>query len=108
MIERLRARRIVDDARAAAALVRARAGRRAWGDARLRAELERRGAGAACIDAALLEAAPERERARAWMAATRDARRSPARLARQLAARGFSADTVQALVEPLLDQGGDA
>lgn len=105
VMERLRVRRLVDDLRVAEGFVRSRAGKRACGDAKLRHELERRGADAQCIAEALARAVPERDRAAAWLETQREPRGAPQRLARQLAARGFSEETVLAIVEPMLPRG---
>jgi regulatory protein len=81
----------VDDARFASARADSLA-RRGYGDAAIRADLERRGIAGDEAEAALAALEPERERASALTA--RDG--ATARTARRLAAKGFSADAIEA------------
>lgn len=90
----LEASGLVDDRRFAAGRAEALA-RRGWGDAAIRADLERRGIPAELVATALGALPDEVERARPIARARRV---SPARTARYLAARGFSEDTLEALL----------
>lgn len=84
----------VDDARFAAGRAAALA-ERGYGDAAIRFDLERQGVDAGPTDEALAALAPEEHRAAAIVA--RDG--SSPRVARRLAARGFDADTVEAVLD---------
>jgi regulatory protein len=85
----------VDDARFAHARAHALAGR-GYGDAAIAFDLERQGVGAAVVSDALAGLEPEERRAAAIVA--RDG--GSARVARRLAAHGFDADTVEAVLDP--------
>jgi regulatory protein len=82
----------VDDDRFASARAAALAARE-YGDEAIRFDLERRGLEAGAIEAALAELAPEAERAAEIVARRGRSERS----ARRLAAKGFTADTVESL-----------
>lgn len=90
-VERLREAGYVNDARYASSRAETLVAR-GFGDAAVRHELERDGVGAEEIEAALAELPPERERAFAVL------RRAKTPLAgvRRLAAKGFSAESVEA------------
>ena len=90
-VERLREAGYVDDARYASARAEVLAGR-GFGDDAVRFELERDGLADGEIVAALNELVPERERAIAVVAAAR----TPLGGIRRLAAKGFSADAIEA------------
>ena len=90
-VERLREAGYVDDARYAAARAASLAGR-GIGDAGVRFELERDGVAPEEIEAALAELEPERERA---LAVLRRAK-TPLAGVRRLAAKGFSAESLEA------------
>jgi SOS response regulatory protein OraA/RecX len=85
---------LVDDGRFASGRADALA-RRGWGDAAIRADLERRGVGAELVTAALAALPNEVERARPIV---RKRGGPPARTARFLAGRGFSAETLEAVL----------
>jgi SOS response regulatory protein OraA/RecX len=102
-VERLREAGYVDDGRYAQARAEQLADR-GCGDAAVRLELERDGVGADEVEAALAALAPERDRATAAFRT----RRPPATVARRLAAKGFSADSIEsALAEAGLDLGAE-
>jgi regulatory protein len=82
----------VDDDRYAASRATALAAR-GWGDVGIRTHLEQEGVGAAAAERALATLAPELERAQ--QIAHRDGA-SP-RIARRLAAKGFSEDVVESV-----------
>jgi SOS response regulatory protein OraA/RecX len=85
---------LVDDRRFATGRADALA-RRGWGDAAIGADLERRGVSAELVAAALAALPDEVERARPLM---RGRSGSPARTGRFLAGRGFSQETLEALL----------
>jgi regulatory protein len=90
----------VDDARYARSRAASLAERHS-GDALIRHDLEGRGLAAEVVEATLAELEPERERA-----ARAVAKRGPGvKTARWLAARGFGADSLEALVA---DEAGEA
>jgi len=90
-VERLREAGYVDDARYAAARAEVLAGR-GFGDAAVRFELERDGVAADHVELVVAALVPERERA---LAVLRKAKTPLAGL-RRLAAKGFSAESVEA------------
>ena len=83
----------VDDARFAADRAGALASR-GFGDEAIRFDLEGRGIDAELIASAIEQLAPEAERARAIVARSE----SDLKAARSLAAKGFSAETIEAAV----------
>lgn len=102
-VERLREAGYVDDSRYAAERAAVLADR-GFGDEAVRFELERDGVARDQIAAALLALEPERDRA---LTAIRQAR-SPFAAIRRLAAKGFSADALEAaLAEARLDSGSE-
>ena len=92
-VDRLRQAGYVNDARFAAARAESMAAR-GYGDAAVRHELEAAGVAAGEVEAALAGLEPERERALAALA--RPGR--PEALARRLAAKGFSPESVEAVL----------
>lgn len=92
-LERLERAGLVDDARFAHQRAAALA-RRGHGDASIRCDLERRGVGEALVAEALAELEPEELRAERLLA---EQGRTP-RVARRLAARGFDAEVLGALI----------
>ncbi|HEY3920941.1 MAG TPA: RecX family transcriptional regulator [Gaiellaceae bacterium] len=92
-VDRLRDAGYVNDERYAAARAEGLAGR-GYGDEAVRFELEREGLAADQIAAALLALPPERERATAFLLKAR----TPLAGLRRLAAKGFSADALEAAV----------
>jgi SOS response regulatory protein OraA/RecX len=99
-VERLQQAGYVDDARYATARAESLAGR-GYGDEAVRFDLERAGIVADEIDVALASLTPERERA---LTILRQAK-SPLAAIRRLAAKGFSAESVEAAVaEARLEQ----
>lgn len=101
VLDHLRKRRFLDDDRAAEAIVRHAAGKRAKGRERLRAELLRMGADAETADRALESRTEEAELLEA-LEALRARRFGPgerARAARFLAGRGFGEETIRAALE---------
>ena len=92
-VDRLREVGYVNDARYAEARAEALV-ERGYGDEAVRFELEREGLAADQIAAALLALPPERERATAFLLKAR----TPLAGIRRLAAKGFSADALEAAV----------
>jgi SOS response regulatory protein OraA/RecX len=92
----------VDDARLAVRRAETLA-ERGFGDAAIRHDLARRGISSDEIAAALAALAPERERATARMA--RDG--ATPRMARRLAAKGFSAEAIDAALEEFAAGAGE-
>src|SRR5215468_10018796 len=95
-VERLQEAGYVDDARYASSRAQALAGR-GYGDEGVRFELERDGVQPDEIDAALASLPPERERALSLVRAAR----APAAAIRRLVAKGFSHDTIEAVLAAL-------
>jgi len=96
-VARLRDAGYVDDTRYAARRAEVLA-ERGYGDEAVRFELERDGVAADEIDAALGALAPERERALGLLAAAK----SPQAGLRRLAAKGFGADSLEAVAARLM------
>lgn len=93
VVAELQAAGLQDDARAAGERARVLAGR-SWGDAAIAADLERRGVTAADIVAALALTGPELPRALTLAARER----SHPRLRRTLFRKGFSEETIEAVL----------
>ena len=100
-------RRLLSDARAAEAIVRARAnGRRAESDARLRERLERRGASEEAISESLAEAPDEAARMREVLRARfRPEAGERAKAGRLLLSRGFEEEAIEGVLDRFFGEG---
>ena len=93
-VEAMRSLGYVDDARFASSRARVMA-ERGYGDEAIRWDLEQRGLDACAVEAALATIEPEIGRAAALVLRLN----ADPKVARRLAAKGFSADTVEAVME---------
>src|SRR5262245_61001112 len=100
-VTRLQESGYVDDARYASSRAEALA-RRGYGEEGVRFELERHGVPPDDIDAALASLPPERERALGLLGAAK----TPTAVARRLAAKGFSHDSIEAALAAVPEGAG--
>lgn len=99
-LEFLQTRRILDDVRLARLAVERNEGRRALGDQALRDKLESRGVPSLVIDELFLDVdQDELSRALVLVDAKFSGSQNPGRVARFLAGRGFSEDTIETILD---------